>query len=301
MTNIDGDIFTGTLDGFDLSWSGSYLEDAPDGTPGIATIDSLTATIDASCNSLTGSSSWTWSATDGSGYVCSGTTTFTGTRTPASGCVAADSDPTGLWVGSFVDSFGAWDLAGIVVNDQVRFVSLDAGAIAIAVGTISVSGTSFTASTTDYAIGDGIVGASNFTGTFAPGATMSGSFSSSDGNSGTFSLTYDAITDFGSSLSVIEGTWVGPSLSLTISSTGALSGTDTSSCSYQGAVSIIDPAVNIYAMTVNVSSCFSLDGAYTGYAVISDSITIDDTMDLVINSSGAALVESLFRSSAAVN
>lgn len=94
----DGNIFAGTLSGSILSWSGSYYDEAPNGVPGTTTLNSMTSTIDASCNSLTGSASWTWAATDGSGYICTGTTTFTGTRTPASGCgsTAAPVAPTEL-------------------------------------------------------------------------------------------------------------------------------------------------------------------------------------------------------------
>ena len=93
IVDEDSNSFTGTLSGQNLSWSGSYSDAAPDGTPGTTTLNSMSAIIDASCNSLSGSANWTWTATDGSGYSCSGTTTFTGSRTPASGCGIPD-DPT---------------------------------------------------------------------------------------------------------------------------------------------------------------------------------------------------------------
>ena len=74
ITDPEGNTFTGTLNDHTLTWSGSY-DDPQGGTPGTLTINSMSATIDASCNSLTGNAIWTWSATDGSGYSCTGTTT----------------------------------------------------------------------------------------------------------------------------------------------------------------------------------------------------------------------------------
>jgi hypothetical protein len=63
--------FSGTVSGNSVSWSGSYPESG-----GTTTITSLTATV--SGNSLSGSSNWSW--TDGIDS-CSGSDTFTGTRT----------------------------------------------------------------------------------------------------------------------------------------------------------------------------------------------------------------------------
>ena len=86
VTDADGNSFTGTLNDQTLSWTGSFAQDSPfSGTAGITTITQLTANIDESCNSLTGTSSWTWTATEGEPFTCSGTTTFTGTRDPAIG------------------------------------------------------------------------------------------------------------------------------------------------------------------------------------------------------------------------
>lgn len=94
----DGNKFTATLSGNNLSWNGSYSDAAPDGTPGTTNLTLMSANIDASCNNLSGTANWTWTATDGSNYSCSGTTTFTGSRTPASGCgiVTVPESPTAL-------------------------------------------------------------------------------------------------------------------------------------------------------------------------------------------------------------
>ncbi|MDH5445537.1 MAG: hypothetical protein OEY52_08255 [Gammaproteobacteria bacterium] len=75
---INGSKFTGTLSGNSLSWSGNYPEDG--GTTSL----SLSATVGANCDTLSGGSTWSWS---GPGGPCSGTTRTTAYRTyPNTGC-----------------------------------------------------------------------------------------------------------------------------------------------------------------------------------------------------------------------
>jgi len=65
-----GGSFSGTVSGSQINWSGSWQE-------GGGTV-TATISLTISGNSLSGTSSWTWS----DGYSCSGTTQITGTRTP---------------------------------------------------------------------------------------------------------------------------------------------------------------------------------------------------------------------------
>jgi len=68
---VSGANFTGTISGTTVSWSGSYPESS--GT----TSETLRGTVDNTCSSITGTTSWTW--TDGFGS-CSGSTSFSGYR-----------------------------------------------------------------------------------------------------------------------------------------------------------------------------------------------------------------------------
>jgi len=289
--------YIGTLNDHTLSWSGSFQQDA-NNIAGITTLHSMTATIDASCNNLTGSASWTWTATEGEPYSCSGTTTFTGAREPAIGCgtTTTTGSPTGVWEGIFTETGSGLSsgLAGIVQGDQIRLISESTNDASV--GTISVSGGSFTASMTDYTFGEPNGETTSLDGAFVAGSTMSGTFDVSDGTTGTFSLTYDPVTDKGSSLAVTAGTWTGGGLTLTIDNAGAVTGFDTSSCSYQGSVGIIDAAVNIYSASVDVSSCGTSDGAYTGYAVVSDtSGGTDNTLNVVVHNANFIVAGSLIK------
>ena len=297
IRDVDGNTFSGTLNDHTLTWSGSFPQDSPfSNTSGITNLTSMTATIDASCNNLTGNASWTWTATEGTPFSCSGTTTFTGSRTPASGCgtTTTTDSLTGIWEGTFTESGSSFDLAAIVQGNQIRLITQSGNGVSV--GTISVSGTSFTASTTDYEVGGTVVGTTSFTGTFTAKSAMSGSYTSNDGTTGTFSLTYDTVTDKGSSLSTTAGTWSGDGLTLTVDNAGLITGFDTSLCSYQGTVSIIDPAVNIYGLSTTVSSCGLADGTYNGYAAVSDTGgLVNNTLNFVVNNASVVVLGELFR------
>ena len=67
----DGIVFTGTLNGTQSSWSGSYPED------GGTTTEEFTVTFTNSNTMFNGGSTWTWTAGLGG---CSGSSTITGSK-----------------------------------------------------------------------------------------------------------------------------------------------------------------------------------------------------------------------------
>ena len=133
------------------------------------------------------------------------------------------------------------------------------------------------------------------------GTDISGSFRSSIAETGTFSgtvvegesvsltidsggeissllLTLDPDYNRPSSLSLVQGTWVevlaGESVStVTVSADGAFFGQDNFGCVITGAVTIIDAAHNLYALSYSVASCLEFNGEYTGYGFLFDAET----------------------------
>lgn len=69
--SVGGASYSGSISGNNFSWSGSFMED------GGTTTSNMSGTVAANGNSLSGSSSWSW--TDGV-ESCDGSSTFTGTR-----------------------------------------------------------------------------------------------------------------------------------------------------------------------------------------------------------------------------
>lgn len=167
-----------------------------------------------------------------------------GSSTPA-----ATADATGVWEGTLTQNgVGTYSVTGLITGGQMRFISVDGNALYE--GTVSVSGSTLTATTTNYVIDGGIFSTSTLTGTVVTASTISGTFTSSDGGSGSFSLSYDPITTRGSSLATLTANWFvtdgAYSMSIPIDATGAINGTDSDGCVYTGQVSIIDPAANSY-------------------------------------------------------
>lgn len=212
-----------------------------------------------------------------------------------------NSDPTGVWEGTFTENgTDTFDLVGIVEDDKVILISDVRGLIYV--GTMSVSGTSFTATPTNYVNVGSLFSTANLSGSVTTKSTLSGTFSLSTGTTISFSLTYDPITDRGSSLAIPDGNWTETyagvkTVAISVDSTGAMTGSNTDGCVYLGMVGIIDPAVNIYSISVNVSSCGSLglDGTYAGYIVMSDTVTANDTIIYFVDNPNNILSSKLIR------
>ena len=212
-----------------------------------------------------------------------------------------NANPTGIWEGTYTeDGADTFDLVGIVEGDKVILISNVRGLIYV--GTMSVSGTSFTATPTIYINVGSLFSTANLSGSVTTKSALSGTFSLSTGTIISFSLTYDPITDRGSSLAIPDGNWTETyasvkTVAVSVDSIGALTGSNTDGCVYLGTVGIIDPAVNIYSISVNVSSCGSLglDGTYAGYIVMSDTVTANDTIIYFIDNPNKILTSKLIR------
>lgn len=215
--------------------------------------------------------------------------------TPAA---VATADATGVWEGTITQNgVGTYSVTGLITGGQMRFISVDGNAIYE--GTVSVSGSTLTATTTNYVIDGGIFSTSTLTGTVVTASTISGTFTSSDGGSGSFSLTYDPITTRGSSLATLTANWFVTdgvySMSIPIDATGAINGTDSDGCVYTGQVNIIDPAVNIYGVSLTASACGLYNGAYSGYAVVADDTGINDILVFTVSNANVVIVGVLDR------
>lgn len=216
-----------------------------------------------------------------------------GSSTPA-----ATADATGVWEGTLTqDGVGTYSVTGLITGGQLRFLSPDGNAIYE--GTVSVTGSTLTASTSNYALDGGIFSTSTLTGTVVTASSISGTFTSSDGGRGSFSLSYDPITTRGSSLATLTANWFVTdgvySMSIPIDATGAINGSDSDGCVYTGQVNIIDPAVNIYGVSLTASACGLYNGAYSGYAVVADDTGMNDILVFTVSNANVVIVGVLDR------
>ncbi len=103
--------FSGRLDGDQIEWTGSYSESG-----GVTTIESMDITVAASGNSLSGTTSWSW--TDGF-FPCSGSTSITGTRTSGPPGAASESEPNDDFTSA--DSVDLGSVSGNVNSSSDEF------------------------------------------------------------------------------------------------------------------------------------------------------------------------------------
>lgn len=215
------------------------------------------------------------------------------------GLTGSTEGATGVWQGTItVAGLGTFDLVAVLNSGEMFMVSNDAD-IALA-GDYRVNGTSVNGTGNISPVNGANLGTFTLAGVVATASTVSGTFSASNGTSGSFSLSYDnSITDRGSSLSTTDGVWSVTdgvyTLTVAIDNTGAISGSDTDGCIYNGSGSIIDPAINIYRVNLSLSSCGLANGAYSGYGVTSDNISTDDILTFSANNANGLLFGSLLR------
>lgn len=212
-----------------------------------------------------------------------------------------NADPEGLWAGTLTRDGTAVGVEGFVQDDDLLVFSLFGNVFLR--GPIAVSGDSLTGTTTLYEADDaGVPSATataSLTGTVSERSNITASFTASDGVQGSLVLNYSTNFEKNSSLSLITGIWsrtVGTATrTLTIHVNGALDGADTAGCVYNGAVNVIDPNFGTYRMTVTVSNCDVRNGDYTGYAVLGDTTTANDTLAFAFTNAAHADAASLFR------
>ncbi|MFT7682657.1 MAG: hypothetical protein ACI935_002134 [Moritella dasanensis] len=89
----------------------------------------------------------------------------------------------------------------------------------------------------------------------------------SDGIVNTVTFKRVAISDDASSFGVMQGAYKTQNqvIDINLTAIGALSGSDTDGCTYSGDIDIIDSSINVYALTLNISSCAAYAGDYTGF------------------------------------
>lgn len=124
-------------------------------------------------------------------------------------------------------------------------------------------------------------------------SAVTGSWETSSGDVGEFSLDYDADYERDSSLTLVEGVWqvydamLNPTLTLTVEADGSFTGQNVVGCQSIGQVSIIDSAFNVYGWDVTIGNC-PIAGDYTGLASLGDVDTGDPA-----NSENNALLVSI--------
>ncbi|MGM0553534.1 MAG: hypothetical protein ACQETK_07035 [Pseudomonadota bacterium] len=175
----------------------------------------------------------------------------------------------GLWEGTFSEEgVGTFDVTGLLYDG--RIIAISEGAGAVFDGSYSLNGDQISASVVAYEANGPAYATTEFSGTVTEQVSLSASFATSEGTSGTISLAFDDTYNRPSSLGMLEGVWsyFEPGYDLTVASgaDGSFFGQDSEGCVVTGEFGIIDAAHNLYDVQVTATSCGFLTGSYTGFA-----------------------------------
>jgi hypothetical protein len=110
----------------------------------------------------------------------------------------------------------------------------------------------------------------------------SGSYAGS-GDTGTFNMSLSPMWDRPASVGMVAGVYTrstsnGYTMTMTMSTNGQLTGSDSRGCLINGAVSVPDATHNLYTLNATVTSCGSLDGTYSGMGALLDADAMQDWM-----------------------
>lgn len=178
-----------------------------------------------------------------------------GSPTPTPTPIASGITAQGIWQ----SGAGAATVSSTVVTDsgQVWSVLTTAGTTRLVKASLAASGTGFTGSGKAFVLGATTVESVTMTATAVAKSSLSGSISSTT-QAEPYSLAYQSRYDTPATLANFTGTWsatLGPgTVSWTISSAGAISGTRTTGCTYTGQLSL-RPEARAVADAVITESC----------------------------------------------
>jgi len=182
-------------------------------------------------------------------------------------------DPSGIWTGTFTLSGSSSQtlIAASTPGGSIRFWVEDGS---LGVAQISVSGSTFTGSGTDY-LPDGTTQTITFSNTSLTTKTsLVCQVDFNVGDHGTVSMSYDPLYGRPVTVSALAGTFhadgsktsSGSTADLTISASGAIAGSSGAGA-FTGTITQIDTAKNLFNVSINYSGDST---TYTGYGFWSD-------------------------------
>lgn len=109
-------------------------------------------------------------------------------------------------------------------------------------------------------------------GTYAETDTLTVAIADTTSRDGQLDLTYDALFERGTALNGFVGSWSqtrdGQTLTLTVDSSFAITGSRTDGCNYSGDLAPLDQDRNLYRLILAIETCPDDNGDYTGLAYL---------------------------------
>lgn len=211
----------------------------------------------------------------------------------------------GFWSGDMtIDSAQGTEECGALITEdgQFRFLCIFtdlhlAGMSSRNMNTLSGSGLAFSSLgfldgsfVQDVVVEATLIAETSLTGTWVTAA----------GDSGSFDMVYDIEYEKLSSLDLLEGVWQGtdelgnPNVTFTIDNLGSFTASNSNGCNSSGMFLLLDSDYNIYQMDSTIVDC-SIAGDYSGMALVFEDVVADDSILFSINDDQRAFLVGLER------
>jgi hypothetical protein len=134
--------------------------------------------------------------------------------------------------------------------------------------------------------------------TLVPETSLTGTWSTTAGDAGSFNMVYDVEYERPSSLTLLEGVWEStdefgnPDATFTIDSLGSFTAQNSYGCTSSGMFLILDDRYNLIQLESTIVGC-PIAGNYSGLAIVFDDLVANDSILLSINNDQRALLVGL--------
>ncbi|MDH4054079.1 MAG: hypothetical protein OEV58_01690 [Gammaproteobacteria bacterium] len=212
-----------------------------------------------------------------------------------------DELPGGHWFGTLTNDLSAITedfIAMVDENGRFRFVSVDSavqmsGNFSVALSVLNGDGTAF-ADAGVFWLDSTSATPVTIVGTLDGRSTMTGTWTTISGESGSFDFQYDpTFYERASQLDQLAGSWISydeflnPEVTFTIAADGSFNGQNTMGCNSLGQFGLINSGFNLFEVQATISGC-SLAGDYVGLAFLADILAPNDVMLYAVDNGSRA-------------
>ena len=192
----------------------------------------------------------------------------------------------GLWSGEFdIKGRGPHDFTALYVGGVVSAYSVSSNVVYR--GTVVGDEQTYQSNMSMFIRDGSLFGTVKLNGTVSEQATViTARYLTTGEDTGTLTLNYDPLFERAVDFAELAGLWeyISDQLSISINvmPTGKIEGTDSVGCNYYGTLEKIRPGINALSVNLEMASCSTADGRYSGMAHVGDTQIQNDTLHLHI-------------------
>ena len=200
---------------------------------------------------------------------------------------AGDSSPQvldGLWSGEFdIKGQGPHDFTALYMGGTVSAYSVSSNVVYR--GTVVGDEQTYQSNMSMFIRDGSLFGTVKLNGTVSEQATViTARYLTTGEDTGTLTLNYDPLFERAIDFTELTGLWEyisdQLSISINVTPTGQIKGTDSAGCNYYGTLKKIRSDINALSVNLELASCSTTDGYYTGMAHVGDTKAQNDTLHL---------------------